>query len=96
MMQDVNFNMMPVEVSFKPSGKVWTGRCRSLDIMTQGETFERAKANLSEAIILFFDSCLRRGTLETILKEAGYSKTLINTIMEEVKELAPFLPVEQG
>jgi len=63
-------NMMPVEVTFKPSGKYWIGSCPSLDISTQGENFERAQENLKEALVLFFESCLNRGTLNEVLRRA--------------------------
>ncbi|MDY0242133.1 MAG: hypothetical protein RBR34_08150 [Rhodospirillaceae bacterium] len=82
-------NMMPVEVTFKPSGKAWIGVCRSLDIATQGETFERAQANMAEALALFFESCLKRGTLEEVLRQAGYSKTHVRSIAREAKALFP-------
>ena len=75
-------NMMPMEVTFKPSGKYWIGSCPSLNVSTQGESFEQAKENLKEALILFFESCLSRGTLEEVLRRAGYSVGQIRTIAE--------------
>ncbi|MDR2574583.1 MAG: type II toxin-antitoxin system HicB family antitoxin [Desulfovibrio sp.] len=66
-------NFMPVAVNFKPAGDFWIASCPSLDIVTQGEDFERAEENLREALRLFFESCLKRGTLEQVLKDAGYS-----------------------
>jgi predicted RNase H-like HicB family nuclease len=71
-MQPINF--MPVEVNFRPSGKYWLAECPALDIATQGETFERAQENLKEALALFIESCLRRGTLEEVLLRAGYTQ----------------------
>ena len=71
-MQPLNF--MPVEVNFRPSGKYWLASCPSLNIATQGETFERAEENLKEALTLFIESCLQRGTLEEVLLQAGYTK----------------------
>jgi predicted RNase H-like HicB family nuclease len=64
-MQPLNF--MPVEVRFRPSGKYWIGSCPDLNVITQGETFERTQENLMEALALFVESCLRRGTLEEVL-----------------------------
>jgi predicted RNase H-like HicB family nuclease len=72
-MQPINF--MPVEVTFRPSGKFWLASCPSLDLATQGETLERAQENLKEALGLFIESCLNRGTLEEVLLRAGYTKT---------------------
>jgi predicted RNase H-like HicB family nuclease len=81
-----NVHMMPVEVHFKPSGKHWLGLCPSLDLVTQGETFERAQENLQEMLWLFIESCLRRGVLEQVLRQAGFNKTKIGTVMEAVEE----------
>ena len=81
---------MPVEVHFKPVNdgrwKGWIASCPSLDIVTQGEDFERAQANLQEALALFVESCLKRGTLEQVLKEAGYSPVEMNTVSQAAKE----------
>jgi predicted RNase H-like HicB family nuclease len=75
-------NMMPVEVTFRPSGKYWIGSCPSLDVNTQGESFERAQENLKEALALFIESCLNRGTLEEVLGRAGYSKVQIRSVAD--------------
>jgi predicted RNase H-like HicB family nuclease len=92
-----SFSMMPVEVHFKPSGRYWVASCPSLDIATQGETFERAGENLREALWLFFDSCRRRGTLEQVLTEAGYSAGEVATVSEAVKSFTqpPMQPVSE-
>jgi predicted RNase H-like HicB family nuclease len=82
-------NMMPVEVTFKPSGKCWLASCPSLDIHTQGENFERAQENLKEAIALFIESCLSRGTLKEVLRLAGYSPVQINTVATAAKAYLP-------
>ncbi|MDR2160687.1 MAG: type II toxin-antitoxin system HicB family antitoxin [Desulfovibrio sp.] len=63
--------MLPVEAHFKSSGKYWLASCPNLDITTQGGTFERAEQNLREALWLFVESCIRRGTLERALAELG-------------------------
>ena len=64
-------SMMPVEITFRPSGKYWIASCPSLDVHTQADTFESAQENLKEALALFFESCLSRGTLEDVLRSAG-------------------------
>ncbi|MDR1490604.1 MAG: type II toxin-antitoxin system HicB family antitoxin [Desulfovibrio sp.] len=84
-------SMMPLEVHFKPSDnkKYWIASCPDLDLATQGETFERAEQNLREAIMLFIESCLQRGTLDEILRQAGYTEARINTVAEAA---AAYLP----
>jgi len=46
--------------------------CAILDVHSQGETAEKAKANLVEALSLFLISCLEREALDTVLKECGF------------------------
>jgi predicted RNase H-like HicB family nuclease len=83
-MQTLNF--MPVEVTFKPSGKYWLASCPGLDLMTQGENFERAQENLEEVLKLFIESCLSRGTLEEVLLKAGYTKTRARSSAKSLEE----------
>ena len=44
-----------------------------LDVCSQGATEEEAKQNLSEALSVFFYSCLERGTLYAVLKDCGFT-----------------------
>jgi hypothetical protein len=78
-------HMMPVEVHFKPSGRRWLALCPGLDLVTQGETFQEAEANLREMLWLFFESCLRRGVLEQVLRQAGFTKEKIGVVLEAVE-----------
>ena len=55
--------MLPLKIHFEPQGSEWLAIAPELNIATQGENFEKAQANLQEALSLFFESCLRRGTL---------------------------------
>lgn len=87
-------NMMPVEVSFKPAGKYWLASCRRLDITTQGETFERAHENLVEALTLFFESCIARGTLEDVLRQAGYSKARVQVVAQAARSYLASRPTQ--
>lgn len=87
-------NMMPVEVHFKPSGKFWVASCPSLDVITQGETYERAQENLAEALTLFFESCLSRGTLEAVLHNAGYTREQIRTVRKAAREFIAVPPAQ--
>lgn len=48
--------------------KKWVvASCPILDVHSQGETDAKAKANLGEALTLFFISCFERGTLDSVL-----------------------------
>lgn len=46
--------------------------CTVLDVHSQGDTQEKARNNLIEALSLFFLSCFERGTLDAVLKECGF------------------------
>lgn len=90
-----SFNFLPLEVNFKPSGKYWIASCPSLGVITQGENYEAAQKNIEEALLLFVESCLRRGTLEQVLAESGYQKVEIEHFVSKAnKYLLP--PSEQS
>jgi predicted RNase H-like HicB family nuclease len=86
-------NMLPLIVKFEPVGDLWIASAPELDLMTQGESFEKAQENLQESLLLFFESCLRRGTLEQVLAEAGL-KPLRRKAVEQAAPafVAQFLP----
>lgn len=52
--------------------KIWVAHCRELDLSSCGTTKEEALENISRAINLFFDSCVKRGTLRKALNELGW------------------------
>lgn len=53
-------------------GKWFVANCPILDVYSQGETEQKAKENLKEALSLFFISCYERGTLDSVLKSCGF------------------------
>lgn len=67
------------EISFTiqvfKEGKFFVARTPDLDVASQGETVEEAKAHLVEAIEAFVEEAQRMGTLTDILEEAGYERT---------------------
>lgn len=62
---------LPVRV--EKQGKLFVARCPVLDVVTQGDTGQKARANLSDALYLFLVSCLERGTLDAVLKQCGFT-----------------------
>jgi predicted RNase H-like HicB family nuclease len=68
----------------------WLAGCPSLDLYTQGDTEEEAKANLQEAVELWIDSCIERNTLGRALRELGWFRILRG--IESPSSCAPFLP----
>lgn len=81
--------------------KKWVvASCPILDVHSQGETEDKAKKNLVEALTLFFISCFERGTLDSVLKKCGLtpSKTIptkgtkqITTTQDYINVPIPFL-----
>ena len=56
-----------------PDGDQWVGSCPSLDVATVGNTREKALVEaLDEAVNLWIESCVRRGTLREALRELGF------------------------
>ncbi len=54
-------------------GRSYVAHARELDVSSCGGSEARALRNLKEAVRLFLEEAKRMGTLEQILKEAGYS-----------------------
>lgn len=50
----------------------WIAVCPSIDIASQGVSAEDAKRCLNEAVQLWFESCIERGTLERALQESHF------------------------
>jgi predicted RNase H-like HicB family nuclease len=62
-------------IGVKKKGKWFISWCPVLDLYSQGETREKAIANIIEAIQLFVMSCFERGTLDEVLKRQGFQQT---------------------
>ena len=61
--------------------------CDALDVHSQGYTEDEAKANIIEAIQLFFESCFDRGVLTEALKELGFERLYREQVTPAHKEL---------
>jgi len=61
-----------VPVKLKRDNAWIIASCPPLDVHSQGRSEDEAINNLVEAIQLFIESCFERGTLEQILKAAGF------------------------
>lgn len=54
--------------------EVFIGEAPSLEVSSHGVTPAEALKNIKEAVSLWFESCLERGTLEAALKDLGWHK----------------------
>jgi predicted RNase H-like HicB family nuclease len=53
----------------------WSAVCPALSVASQGKTEEDAKRSLTEAIELWVESCLERGTLDQALRELDFRRS---------------------
>lgn len=69
---------LKVELEFKlpmrivKKKKWFLASCPVLDVFTQGDTREKARDNLIEALTLFLTSCIEMGTLNKVLNQCGF------------------------
>lgn len=61
-------------VMFLKEGRMFVAHCPLLDLSTCGETFDEAKENIEEALDIFFEECVSRGTLDKALSSLGWQK----------------------
>jgi predicted RNase H-like HicB family nuclease len=54
-----------------PEGR-WIAVCPSIGVASQGINTDDAKRCLDEAVQLWFESCIERGTLERALQESNF------------------------
>jgi len=62
-------------------GETFIAYSPKLDISSCGNTMDEARKNLKTAVRLFLEEAEKMGTLEEILKEAGYEKTSLDRWM---------------
>lgn len=60
-----------LRVRIRKQGKWYVSSCPSLDVHSQGRTKAEARDNLAEALGFFLESCVRRQTLEEVLRASG-------------------------
>ncbi len=51
----------------------WVAECPAVQVMSQGRTQRQAMTALNDAVALWFESCIARGTLKDALAECGFS-----------------------
>ncbi len=61
---------LPIEI--KQAAALFISSCPILDVHSQGNDEDHARANLVEAVQLFIETCFEMGTLEQVLRESGF------------------------
>lgn len=67
-----------VPVDIYQDGGVFVANCRRFGVVTQGCTRIEAERNISDALVLFFETCLEMGTMDEVLKECGFERVSIS------------------
>lgn len=66
----VNINLqVPVRFAKSEDEKWYIAYSSVFDLSSQGKTEKKALENLSDALSLFFVSCIERGTFDAVMKE---------------------------
>ena len=73
-------------------GNMYVSYCPELDIAACGESVELAKKNLQEVILINLEEAQKMGTLDKLLREAGFDET--QGVLSLRKELVGFTPIE--
>lgn len=63
-----------LSVSILREGKRYIAYSPALDLSTAGKTYIQAKKRFGEAVNIFFEETLKRGTLGEALRELGWVK----------------------
>lgn len=63
-----------IPVSFLKEGNIFIAYTPALDLSTSGKTFEEARVHFEEAVNLFFEEIVEKGTLEEVLLDLGWKR----------------------
>lgn len=61
-------------LSILREGKRFVAYSPALDLSTSGRSYGEARQRFAEAVDIFFDEVLRRGTLGEVLRELGWHR----------------------
>lgn len=64
-----------VTAYIRRAGRTWSAVAPRFGVASQGRDSEGAKRSLKEALELWVESCVDRGTLEQALREVGFRPT---------------------
>ncbi len=73
-MPKILFEIMNIPLLLTEEGGQYIAYTPALDLSTAGDTIEDAQRNFVEAVQLFFEECVQRGTLGAVLESCGWAK----------------------
>jgi len=72
-MKNINFEVaLPVTI-FR-EGDAFVAHTPALDLSTCGSTLKETQRNFSDAVNLFIEVCIEKGTLDDVLADMGWTK----------------------
>ena len=82
-----------LRVSIFKEGKTFVAYTPALDLSTCGKTYAEVERRFSEAVELFFEELLKKGTLSNVLSDLGWNRernkwqppTIVAHKMEKMK-----------
>lgn len=83
-------------VECKKDGRAWVAICPAIDVASQSRTKMGALASLSEAVGLWFESCISRGVLDQALQDSGFKRSEIGHIPEGAVNVVATHSVEKS
>jgi predicted RNase H-like HicB family nuclease len=90
-MREAGMKLRVTEELWK-EGNMYVSYCPELDIASCGETVDQAKKNLKEVILINLEEAQKLGTLDSLLKDAGFEGR--QEVLHLRKELVGFTPIE--
>jgi len=61
-------------VSIFKEGEYFIAHTPALDISTSGDTYDEVRKRFREVVEIFFEETVRKGTLEEVLREFGWTR----------------------
>ena len=74
----------------------WVAECPAVQVMSQGRTQRQAMTALNDAVALWFESCIARGTLKDALAECGFSYMGAGRATDTVENAVEAIEVRGG
>ena len=68
----LKFNL---QISFLKEGNKYIAYTPALDLSTSGKSYAEAKKRFEEAVDIFFEELVKKGTLEEVLLDLGWRRT---------------------
>jgi predicted RNase H-like HicB family nuclease len=65
---------MRVPVRIYKDEAAYVAHCPIFDVVSQGKSESEARKNITEALVLFIETCYSKGTLDTVLKQSGFKR----------------------